>query len=68
MAKISLKGNLNNPLCDVAKYGGYNKLSTAYFTLIESEGANKKKIKTIEAVPKLIVWKYRNCEDRKSVV
>ena len=68
VAKISLKGNLNNPLCDVAKYGGYNKLSTAYFTLIESEGANGKKIKTIEAVPKLIVWKYRNCDKRNEKI
>ena len=38
-------------LCDIQKYGGYNKEAGAYFVLAESEGKKGKKIRTIEYVP-----------------
>lgn len=36
-ASIALKGNKNNALSDVKKYGGYNSLNNAYFMIIQSE-------------------------------
>lgn len=36
---------------DIAKYGGYNKATTAYFMLVKSEGKKGKTLKTLEAVP-----------------
>ena len=59
-AKISLKGSLDNPLNNIERYGGYNKLSIAYFMLVESEDKNHNKIKTIESVPVYYLRKYRN--------
>lgn len=41
-------------LSDIDKYGGYNTLSTAYFSVVESvvkKGKKEKTIKTIEAIP-----------------
>lgn len=38
-------------LCDIQKYGGYNKEAGACFVLAESEGKKGKKIRTIEYVP-----------------
>ncbi len=36
---------------DIAKYGGYNKASTAYFMLVKSVGKKGKELRTLEAVP-----------------
>lgn len=62
-AKISLKGSSLNPLGDVKKYGGFGKLNYAYFMLVESEDKKGNRIKTIEAVPILIVRQFKNAAD-----
>lgn len=49
----------NTKKSDIEKYGGYNKASTAYFTLVESDG-DKGKEKTIETIPILIYNKKQN--------
>ena len=36
---------------DIAKYGGYNSATTAYFMLVESKGKKDKLIRTIETIP-----------------
>lgn len=36
---------------DIAKYGGYNKASTAYLMLVKSVGKKGKELRTLEAVP-----------------
>ena len=38
-------------LKDIRKYGGYNKITGAYYMLVESEGKKGKTIRTIEAIP-----------------
>ena len=38
-------------LQDIAKYGGYNKETGAYFVLAESDGKKDTRIRTIEYVP-----------------
>lgn len=38
-------------LCNIEKYGGYNKATGTYFMLIESEDKRGNKIRTIEYVP-----------------
>ncbi len=59
-AKISMKGDLSNPLNNIERYGGYNSAKTAYFVVIESEDKKHKSIKTIEAVPIYIYQKFKN--------
>lgn len=67
-AKINLKGNSKNPLSNIEKYGGYNKLSVGYFMLIESEDKKHNKIKTIESVPVYTLRKYRNFLNKEEEV
>ena len=67
-AKISLKGSENNPLHDVSKYGGYNKMAIAYFMVVESEDKKGNKIKTIEAVPIYIIRKFRKEPDKEEKI
>ena len=67
-AKISLKGDLQNPLNNIQRYGGYNKLSVAYFMLVESEDKKRNKIKTIETVPVYYLRKFKNCPDKNEKV
>ena len=67
-AKISLKGNEKNPLNNVERYGGYNKMATAYFMLVESEDKKHNKIKTIETVPIYAVRKFKNCADKSNKI
>lgn len=38
-------------LCDIEKYGGYNKAAGSYFILVESEDKKGKEIRSIEYVP-----------------
>lgn len=38
-------------LCDLGKYGGYNKATGTYFMLVESEDKKGNKVRTIEYVP-----------------
>ncbi len=59
-AKIQLKGNLSNPMSNLDKYGGFNKLSTAYFMIVQSQDKKGNTIKTIETVPTYIVRKYKD--------
>ena len=46
-------------LQDISKYGGYNKVSGAYFALLEHE-VKKKRIRTIEYIPVMIANEIRN--------
>lgn len=67
-AKVSLKGDENNPLSNIKRYGGYNKLSIGYFMVVESEDKKGKKIKTIESVPVLIYQKYKNDKNKNQKI
>lgn len=63
-ASISLKGDEKNPLCSIEKYGGYNSMKGAYFMVVESQDKKGKIKKSIESVPILVSYKYRNDKDR----
>ena len=52
-----------SPLKDYSKYGGYKSQSTAYFAIVQSEGKKGKLIKTIEAVPVLVVYNLKKNPD-----
>ncbi len=60
-AKINLKGD-KNPISDIAKYGGYDKETIAYYMLIESQKKGEK-IRTIESVPVVAYQKFKNQKD-----
>lgn len=62
---IPLKGDKNNPLSNVERYGGYNSMKGAYFMVMESEDKKGNKIKTIETLPTMIYQKYKNDADRE---
>lgn len=47
----------------IEKYGGYNKASTAYFVLVESENKGKR-IRTLEVVPIHRTAEFKNCKDK----
>ncbi len=66
-ASFALKGE-GKLLSDIEKYGGYNSLSGAYFMVVESEGKNGKIKKTIETVPIIIEYKYRNDPDKQEKI
>ena len=38
-------------LCSIEKYGGYNKATSAYFMLVESDGKKGKRTRSIEYIP-----------------
>ena len=67
-AKISLKGNLNNPLSNFEKYGGFNNATVSYFMLVESQDKKGNKKKTLESVPAYILARYKNSADRDNKV
>lgn len=67
-ASINLKGNTSNPLSSIEKYGGYNSMKNAYFMVVESLDKKGKLQKTIEAVPILINYKYRNDKDKQKKI
>ncbi len=48
--QVPVKGS-DERLCDIEKYGGYNKEAGAYFVLVESDEKKGKKKRTIEYVP-----------------
>lgn len=54
------KGSLSS----IEKYGGYNSLKNAYFMVVESIDKKGKVKKTIESVPIIIDYKYRNDENK----
>lgn len=60
---IPLKGNPNNPLSNVERYGGYNSSKGAYFMVMESEDKKGNKIKTIETLPIMVYQKHKNDEN-----
>ncbi len=64
-AKIQLKGDVNDPLSDVSKYGGYNNLRSAYFVVVESENKKGNIIKTIETVPIILIRQIKNLTDNE---
>ncbi len=64
-ASVSIKGDESSPLFDTEKYGGYNNLNNAYFMLIESKNKKNQTIKTIEAVPIMVVIKNMGKADFK---
>lgn len=47
----------NGPLSDVTKYGGYNKVKTAYFALVKSVGKKGKTRLSLEQIPVYVVNK-----------
>ena len=57
--RFELKGNSLNPLSNTKRYGGYDSVNTAYFCVVEGEKKGKV-IKQIEAVPTVIIQKYKN--------
>lgn len=44
----------SGPYSDTEKYGGYNSLTTGYFSVIQSKDKKGNQIKTIEAIPVLV--------------
>ena len=48
--QVPIKGS-DERLCDIDKYGGYNKASGTYFMLVESEDKKGNKIRSIEYIP-----------------
>lgn len=50
-------------LCDIEKYGGYNKAAGTYFMLIESEDKKGDKIRTIEYIPLYLKTKIEQSEE-----
>lgn len=57
-ASFALKAK--GPLSSIDKYGGYNSLKNAYFIAVESVGTNGTVNKTIETVPIIVEYQYRN--------
>lgn len=51
------------PLANAERYGGYKGQSTAYFTIVESDG-KKGRIKTIEAIPVLVDYQSKSDPSR----
>ena len=51
----------NSKKSDINKYGGYNKASSAYFVLVESDG-KKDREKTLETIPVIVNNKVKNGE------
>lgn len=51
-----IKGNLNDPISNIANYGGYNEVYGAYFFLVEHT-VKGKRIRTIEHMPILQISK-----------
>ena len=49
----------NSKKSDIDKYGGYNKASSAYFILVESDGKNYRE-KTLETIPIIIHNKVKH--------
>ena len=49
-------------ICDVTKYGGYNKMSVAYFFLVE-HGPAGKTVRTLETVPIYLANRIKSAED-----
>lgn len=49
----------NSKKSDIDKYGGYNKASSAYFILVESDGKNSRE-KTLETIPIIIHNKVKH--------
>ncbi len=60
-AEFKQKGNLNNPLSNVEKYGGYNSLKNGYYMLVEAED-KKGKYRVIEAIPNIVI--YQNIKNK----
>ncbi|MCM1251630.1 MAG: type II CRISPR RNA-guided endonuclease Cas9 [Clostridium sp.] len=48
--QVPIKGS-DERLCDIQKYGGYNKATGTYYMLVESEDKKGNKIRTVEYVP-----------------
>jgi len=67
-ASIPLKGNGTNPLSNYEKYGGYNNYTYAYFMVVESLDKKGRKIKTIEAIPTIIVKNNSNKPDYNEIL
>ncbi|WP_253677710.1 Cas9 endonuclease PAM-interacting domain-containing protein [Treponema sp. OMZ 788] len=50
------------PLSSISKYGGYNKVSAAYYTLVEYEEKGKK-IRSLETIPLYLVKDIKKNQD-----
>lgn len=59
---IPVKGK--GPLTDTGKYGGYDKVKTAYFMLVKSKDKKGKALLSLECVTVLANKKFRALEDK----
>lgn len=59
--KAPLKGS--DERMTVEKYGGYNKISGAYFMLVESKDKKGKSIRTLEFVPSILAQSIKDSND-----
>lgn len=57
----------NSPVSDIAKYGGYNKASAAYFVLIKSR-LNEETIYTIETIPLILKGTIHTNQDKGNYI
>lgn len=51
------------PYNQIEKYGGFKKLCSAYFSVVEAKGKKDARIKTIESIPVLVEYKSRTNPD-----
>ncbi len=56
------------PMSSIEKYGGFNSVNNAYFMVVESVDNKGRIKKTIECVPIIVEYKYRNDPDKKQKV
>lgn len=61
--QVPVKGS-DERLCDIEKYGGYNKATGTYFVLVESEDKKGNKIRTIEYIPLYLCQQLENSEEK----
>ena len=66
-ASFSLKDN-GKILSDIGKYGGYNSLKGAYFIVVESKDKKGNIQKTIESVPIVIEYRYRDDPNKQEKI
>lgn len=56
------------PMSSIEKYGGFNSVNNAYFMVVESVDNKGRIKKTIECVPIIVEYKYRNDPDKKQKI
>ncbi len=59
-AGVSSPRKSNGPLSDTKKYGGYKSQTTAYFAIVSSLDKKGNRVKTIETVPVIVVYRLKD--------